>query len=70
MALIAQLAREHPNKRYRAFMGALQSNCESKNPDFSAVFRTLINAQVLLFDLMPDWQEAVKVYIERAEIPS
>ena len=65
LELIVEFAREHPNKRYRSFMAALRSNCESKNPDLPAVVWTLMEAQGLLSKVTPNWAQAVLIYSKR-----
>ena len=69
LALIAQVALEHPNKRYRAVMAALRKNCESPHPDLHGVVCTLLEAHALLLEPGPDWWKARDIYADRIGIP-
>ncbi len=68
LELIAQLAREHHDPRYRAFMAALRKICESKTPNLGAVVWTLIEANIFLAAAQPDSAKAAAVYEERIGI--
>ncbi len=68
--LIAGLAREHPNKRYREVMTALRHNCESRRPDLDAVLWTLTEAREMLTEFKPDLGKALLIYSQRLGLSS